>query len=275
MERSNRKQADFYDRMYAGDEATVLNPAMKLWRITKVAVQSRKMSRDSSIKQEIKDLHRSWIERNSNQIILDLGCGAGSSFSIWLARHSDKYLGIDLSNRAIDSYRQTLDRSGIGGATVFVMDFLKNGFPDNHFDLVYASAVLHHFPDTSVLCSELVRILKPGGTVISYDPINTNEVSRFVRRLYRRYQCNREWEWPLTKEDFEIFGSYFSIEEVRGFWGPLSIAGILLSWIPGFDRPASRLHSAGRQYDAENADRVGGDLWRCNAVAMRLRKKRI
>ena len=40
-------------------------------------------------------------------------------------------------------------------------------FPDASFDLVFARQVLHHARDLSKLCSEISRVLRPGGTFIA------------------------------------------------------------------------------------------------------------
>lgn len=40
-------------------------------------------------------------------------------------------------------------------------------FPDANFDFVFARQVLHHAQDLSKLCSEIRRVLKPGGTFIA------------------------------------------------------------------------------------------------------------
>ena len=44
-------------------------------------------------------------------------------------------------------------------------------FPDNFFDLITCSGVLHHIPNVSFVVSEIARVLKKGGVFILREPI--------------------------------------------------------------------------------------------------------
>jgi len=46
-------------------------------------------------------------------------------------------------------------------------DFHKLDFPDDHFDFVVCSAVLHHAASVPAVLRELRRVLKPGGRVVA------------------------------------------------------------------------------------------------------------
>jgi len=46
-------------------------------------------------------------------------------------------------------------------------DFHKLDFPNNHFDFVVCSAVLHHAASVPAVLRELRRVLKPGGQVVA------------------------------------------------------------------------------------------------------------
>jgi SAM-dependent methyltransferase len=46
------------------------------------------------------------------------------------------------------------------------MDALNMGFPDNSFDLVWACESGEHMPDKKAYVDEMVRVLKPGGTLV-------------------------------------------------------------------------------------------------------------
>lgn len=46
-------------------------------------------------------------------------------------------------------------------------DFHKLDFPDNHFDFVVCSAVLHHAVNVVMVLREARRVLKPGGQIIA------------------------------------------------------------------------------------------------------------
>lgn len=46
------------------------------------------------------------------------------------------------------------------------MDALKMDFPDNSFDLVWACESGEHMPDKKKYVEEMIRVLKPGGTLV-------------------------------------------------------------------------------------------------------------
>jgi ubiquinone/menaquinone biosynthesis C-methylase UbiE len=51
--------------------------------------------------------------------------------------------------------------------TRLAADFHKLDFPNNHFDFVVCSAVLHHADNMLTVLRELRRVLKPGGQVVA------------------------------------------------------------------------------------------------------------
>lgn len=56
-------------------------------------------------------------------------------------------------------------------------------FPDNTFDIIYATEVFHHIPRSNhaSYCAELLRVLKPGGTLVIFElnPFNLVTLYRF------------------------------------------------------------------------------------------------
>jgi len=92
--------------------------------------------------------------------ILDVGCGTGVNASFF-ARAGHLVTGIDLSPVAIEKFR------GKGFAGI-VCDLESDSapFPDNSFDLVYASEIVEHCADTAAFLSELQRLTKRGGTML-------------------------------------------------------------------------------------------------------------
>jgi SAM-dependent methyltransferase len=63
------------------------------------------------------------------------------------------------------------------GCEVWQQDFLKLDLPDNHFDGVFANAVLFHIPSQELprVLLELKASLKPGGVLFSSNPRGHNE----------------------------------------------------------------------------------------------------
>jgi SAM-dependent methyltransferase len=63
-----------------------------------------------------------------------------------------------------------------------LMDAHKLDFPDNSLDVVYGVGILHHLDYERALL-EILRVLKPGGTMIFREPLALNPIAMMVRRL--------------------------------------------------------------------------------------------
>jgi ubiquinone/menaquinone biosynthesis C-methylase UbiE len=95
--------------------------------------------------------------------ILDLGCGNGRLVELFRGKNIE-YTGIDNSQKLIEIARQKYSNVNFQ-----FFDGLKIPFPDNHFDVVYCIAVLHHIPGIDLrqeFLREARRVLKPGGKLI-------------------------------------------------------------------------------------------------------------
>lgn len=55
---------------------------------------------------------------------------------------------------------------GLGNVNFQVMDALAMEWPDESFDLVWACESGEHMPDKKKYVEEMVRVLKPGGTLV-------------------------------------------------------------------------------------------------------------
>ncbi|MBN9013330.1 MAG: class I SAM-dependent methyltransferase, partial [Rhizobiales bacterium] len=106
------------------------------------------------------------FKRAKGKRVLEIGVGAGTDFSHWVAAEADAY-GIDLTDAAIRTTREHLRAIGLSVPG----DHLRRGdaesldFADETFDLVWSWGVLHHSPDTAAAFGQVYRVLKPGGVV--------------------------------------------------------------------------------------------------------------
>jgi len=120
--------------------------------------------------------------------VLDVGCGPGW-LTVQYARAGARSFAIDLTQMAVDLARKHLEHYGL------VADVRQGSaeaipFPDNTFDLVISSGVLHHTPDTIGSFRECFRVLKPGGVAkitlyrlgVLHSPV-VFPITRFVMKL--------------------------------------------------------------------------------------------
>ena len=213
----NKRQQDFYDRKKK-------NLPTRLWSYFRNGLLNN-IKKEIGVEKDIYNLHKAWFGDLSNKKVLDLGCYMGNSLSMHLAENSKSYLGIDLSEKGITHLNKRL--RNVDGARVEVMDFLSEEFTDKDFDLIYAYGVLHHFKDVDGLILRLQEKLKPGGMIVSHDPLQTSIPIKVLRILYRPFQSDKDWEWPFTIETYKKFDGAFEILERRGVLGNTKYAALL------------------------------------------------
>jgi phosphatidylethanolamine/phosphatidyl-N-methylethanolamine N-methyltransferase len=111
------------------------------------------------IEQVIDSLH---IEPGAQ--VLEVGVGTGLSFTAY-PTHC-QVTGVDLAPDMLDQAQEKIDRNGWRHLKVMEMDALNLKFPDNTFNYVMAFHVVSVVPDAGRLMREVLRVSKPGGTVV-------------------------------------------------------------------------------------------------------------
>jgi tellurite methyltransferase len=104
---------------------------------------------------------------SSSAIILDAGCGDGRNL-IYFFRRNYEVFGVDLNARSIDALRLVASKLAptLPKENILVADLVALPFPNEKFDLVISSAVLHFASDEEhfeKMLNEMWRTLKPGG----------------------------------------------------------------------------------------------------------------
>jgi SAM-dependent methyltransferase len=104
------------------------------------------------------------LELSTDQLLIDLACGAGGP-GLWVAREAGARLaGRDLSAVAVERAAERVQAVGLAGRA----EFAKGSFEDTGLDSAAADAVmtvdaLQYAPDKAKALAEVARILKPGG----------------------------------------------------------------------------------------------------------------
>ncbi len=153
---------------------------------------------------------------SSNSRILDVGCGPAS----WLSPLGMQPVGLDWSHSYTRQYRAA-------GGTCVTASASQIPFASESFDLVLSVALLHHLAEDIArqTVSEMVRVTRPGGRVVVYDPVLPNSAilrpqayvlgkldrGKFIRQeAVQRSRILAPYDWNVQR----ITHSYIGTEGV-------------------------------------------------------------
>ncbi len=149
----------------------------------------------------------SWVRNaagDSPVLALDFGCGAGEIVEALLRCHVDAY-GCDVFYEGGDSRRSM--KPGLLGVRVFGMHDGTIPFPAATFDIVTNNQVMEHVDNLDSVLSEIHRVLKPGGRVLSLFP---------DRSVWREGHCGIAFlHWFPRQSRLRIY--YAAFFRIMGF----------------------------------------------------------
>lgn len=136
---------------------------------------------------------------------LDAGCGGGRFVVAMSTLGAERVEGIDVSEKAIEAAKTRIsDRSLSDRAQVQVASVLDIPFPDNSFDYVISSGVIHHTPDPEKAFQELNRVLKPGGKMF-LSVYGKGGINWMFNDLFR-YSICKIVPFPVMEKIYALFG---------------------------------------------------------------------
>jgi SAM-dependent methyltransferase len=140
--------------------------------------------------------------------VLLYGCGPANGTRMFIDAGALSVVGIDISDVEIAAAWERARREGYADRVDFrVADGHHTGLPDDAFDVIVGSAILHHL-ELDVALRELRRILAPGGRAVFQEPLAHNPILRFGRWLTPG--ARTEDEHPMTVDDWRLCGQIFS-----------------------------------------------------------------
>ncbi len=178
--------------------------------------------------------------------ILDLGCGEGE-LSIVLSKLGGIVIGIDMGSDLIELAKK-LATINNENCQFIAGDVCQLPFPNNEFDFVVGSGILHHLSEAGVrdALKETHKVLKNGGIAFFTEPIEDNKVVNYLknfipmgtpgshkyrpsilqRKRWKEYLINLDDRHLSTKELIDAKGDFQNVN--FDYYGVLSRAGKLL-----------------------------------------------
>jgi len=166
-------------------------------------LQSKKKGRFENI--FYKALHNMYEDFNSTifdkankKIVLDYGCGIGSITEKIAKFNPKKLVGVDISEVSINKAIENAKNLNL--QIEYSVDNCENlELKENTFDLVFGSGILHHL-NVEKAVYEICRVLKNDGEMVFLEPLGTNPLINFYRKLTPNSRSLDEH--PFVKKDF-------------------------------------------------------------------------
>ena len=139
----------------------------------------------------IKDLHELprysiiagyFLYFKSGKSLLDVGCGEGTLQARLGQENYSKYVGIDVSEAAIEKASSRND-----GRTVFLCENALDYQPGELFDAIVFNETLYYFNDPLAVVEKYKRNLKDDGIIITSMFLNSHRAAYIWRKLKTAY----------------------------------------------------------------------------------------
>ncbi|MEM0909039.1 MAG: methyltransferase domain-containing protein [Pseudomonadota bacterium] len=184
-----------------------------------------------------------WLEPQSGERVLDLGCGDGH-LTQKIANAGARVVGVDSSESFVQSAQELgLDaRVHSGEALPF----------DGEFDAVFSNAALHWMTDAPSVVDGIYRALKPGGRFVAEfgGHGNVAAIVTALRAMAHRHGIDETlahvWYFPTPDEYRALLSERgFEVERIELMPRPTFLPTGLRGWIETFRMPF--FHAAGEK----------------------------
>src|SRR5262249_42195405 len=146
-------------------------------------------------------------------VVADVGCGTGS-LTFELARIADKVVGVDLSSEMLRRAQALARQRGVKNVEFRRGDAERIPLETASVDGAFSVMVLHFLEDPARAVAELVRVTRPGGSVVLLDLVPHNQEWMRDEMAHRRLGFARAdvEKWlraaGCNEIEFELTGSY-------------------------------------------------------------------
>ena len=106
--------------------------------------------------------------------VLDVACGPGIVTSA-LAECAREVIGLDLTPQMLEKAKERCSKAGRTNVVFKEGSATALPFPGAYFDAVVTRLSFHHFLEPNAVLNEMLRVLRPGGTVVIADVVSAEE----------------------------------------------------------------------------------------------------
>lgn len=136
----------------------------------------------------------------AGKTVIDIGSGLGGPVCQLAAAHGAIATGVDIEPQLIELSRRRAKRMGVPDRAHFVL--VEPGplpFESDSFDAAISAGALTQIPGKAELFAELLRVLRPGGSINSYEwTTSAAEPSADMRYFFKMEGLTYALETPET-----------------------------------------------------------------------------
>jgi arsenite methyltransferase len=117
------------------------------------------------------------------EVVLDLGCGAGTDLLIaaQMAGPGGRAIGVDMTPAMLERAGASAREMGLENVELHEALIERVPLPDASVDVVISNGVIDLVPDKDAVLDEIDRVLRPGGRLQLADVVIRTEVSEDAR----------------------------------------------------------------------------------------------
>jgi arsenite methyltransferase len=138
-------------------------------------LEERQLARLNRHLQQVRDRVLRGARLKQGNLVLDIGAGTGLIATGACARvgATGRVIALDVSRDALLTAQTAADDAGFANLQCLLADGHDLPFPDETFDAAFTRSVLIYLPMKEAAVRELYRVLRPGGRVSLFEPINS------------------------------------------------------------------------------------------------------
>ena len=179
---SSCRSAEFYDRLMEGAETRgILGKEARF--------NAMRISRTPSVQKYFAQVVKPYLDPGYR--VLDFGCGPGS-FMAPIAAFCKEIIGVDISQNFVSECEQMIHGLKIPNAGVIHIAPDHLPFEDGSFDALVLVDVIHHLENVERSLKEAIRVIRPGGRVLIFEPNKLNPLIALIHLFDRN-------EWGLLR----------------------------------------------------------------------------
>jgi len=126
------------------------------------------------------------LQLKKKDLVLDAGCGRGTTTCYLAQKYGCKLIGIDIVPFEIDiSIKKAQEQRLENKTNFYLRDYSDTKFPDNYFNKIFTLETLVHSFNLHKTLGEFYRILKPGGRLVlfEYSRAYSHEFSEWENKM--------------------------------------------------------------------------------------------